>query len=157
MTVKYRAAIEPTLGRLAIMASENGGNLPFNTPVEFPVATFSSAAADFPLDAKKLAENIADLLNHRTPMHTLPSDGRQIFYTRTDDGIVLKTHQSGQEGVSALAVAITVSSKSSVADLGHSMLSRMDRDFMKRVCGAFVADTGAEAHPQQSAGQRPKP
>jgi hypothetical protein len=155
--MKYRAAIDPTLGRLAIMASESGGNLPFNVPVEFPVATFSSAVADFPLDTKKLAENIADLLNHRAPLHTLPADGRQIFYTRTDDGIVFKTHQDGQAGVSVPAVTIAVSSKSSVADLGHSMLLRMDRDFMKRVCSAFVAETAAEAHPAQSTGCTLKP
>lgn len=156
MTLKYRAAIDPTLGKLAIMVRE-GGSLPFNTPVEFPVATISSVSTHFPLDTKKLAENIADLLNHRTPMHALPADGQQIFYTRTDDGIVLKTHQGGQAGVSVPAVAITVSSKSSVADLGHSMLSRMDQDFMKRVCGAFIAEAGAEVHPVQSAGRTPKP
>ncbi len=156
MTMKYRAAIDPTLGRLAIMASEGGGNLPFNAPAEFPVATFSSVAPDFPLDAKKLAENIADLLNHRTPMHTLPTEGQKIFYTRTDDGIVLKTHQGGQAGVSVPAITLTVSSKSSVADLGHSMLSRMDQGFMERLCGAFAAETGADARPQQSTGRTPK-
>ena len=154
MTLKYRAAIDPTLGKLAIMARE-GGSLPFNTPVEFPVATISSVSADFPLDTKKLAENIVDLLNHRTPVHTLPAGGRRIFYTRTDDGLVLKSHAGGdQPGVAVPVVTLTVSRKSSVADLGHQMLARMDADFMKRVCDVIVPDSAAAVQMQHNGRER---
>ncbi|MCM2342924.1 MAG: hypothetical protein NDJ24_00010 [Alphaproteobacteria bacterium] len=147
MTMTYRAAKDPITSQLALFARQKEG-LPFNAGHEIPVAMFSSAAAAFPLEAQRLAENIADLLNHRTPAHKLSSGDEHIFYTRTPDSIILKTHKSG---VSVPAMTVSISHKNSVADMGQSLLARMDQDFMKRVCDTILPEGAAapEAQPQE--------
>ncbi len=131
MSMTYRAAKDHVTGQVALFASQKQG-LPFQGAPLFPVAIFIPAAEDFPFSVQKLAENMADLLNHKVPQHQLDPANEAIFYSRTDNGIVLRT--KGDEGVSVPALNMTVSSKSSVADLGHAVLARMDQDFMKRVC-----------------------
>lgn len=134
MSLKYRAAKDNVTGHLALFAREQDG-LPFQGAPEFPVAILTAQSAAFPLAAQQVAENMADLLNHRAPAHKLSSGTEKIFYSRTDDGIILRTQNAG---VSAPALTVTVSNKSSVADLGQSMLAKMDQDFMKRVCDTIV-------------------
>ena len=145
MSLKYRAGKDSVTGQLALFAREKEG-LPFHGAPEFPVAIFTVPDSGFPLPVRQVAENMADLLNHKIPLHQLSSGAEQIFYSRTDDGIVLKTRG---EGVSVPALSVTVSSKSTVADLGHSMLARMDQDFMKRVCDTIVPDHAPAASVQQ--------
>ena len=137
MTMKYRAATDTVTGQMAIFATES---LPFNSTSEFPVARFGAVEGTFPLEVQKLAENIADLLSHRTPVHTLSSGNRGIFYTRTPSSIILKTHT---EGVSQDALTLTVSDTSSVADYGADMLALIDQDFMQRVCDKITPDPEA--------------
>lgn len=154
MTMTYRAAKDPVTSQLALFARQKEG-LPFNAGHDIPVATFSSAAQAFPLEAQRLAENMADILNHRAPAHKLSSGDERIFYTRTSDSIILKTHKSG---VSVPAITVSVSSKSSVADLGQSLLARMDTDFMKRVCDMIVPEIAAGPGVQQKEpGRSPLP
>ncbi len=145
MTTKYRAAQEPVTKKMAIFARD-AGHLPFNEHTEFPVATFMVQASNPPFDAQKLAENMADLLSHRTPIHQLSSGGEQIFYSRTDESIILRTRNGG---VSVPAITITIS-KSSASDVGREMLGRMDQDFMKRVCDTITPDTAPAASPPPS-------
>ena len=142
MGMKYRAAKDSVTGQVALFASEKQG-LPFHGAPEFPVAIFMPAAADFPLPIQQLAENMADLLNHKVPQHRLTCANEAVYYSRTDNGIMLRT--KGDDGVSVPAVNMTVSSKSSVADLGHAVLARMDQDFMKRVCDTIVPEAEPRA------------
>lgn len=141
MGMKYRAAKDHVTGQVALFASEKQG-LPFRGAPEFPVAIFMPTPEAFPLPAQQIAENMADLLNHKVPQHQLHSTNEAIYYSRTDNGIVLRT--KGDEGVSTPALNMVVSSKSSVADLGHAVLARMDQNFMKRVCDT-IAPAGEPA------------
>lgn len=141
MGMKYRAAKDSVTGQVALFASEKQG-LPFHGAPEFPVAIFTPAVTDFPLPVQQLAENMADLLNHKVPQHRLSCTNEAVFYSRTDNGIALRTKAG--EGVSTPAVCMVVSSKSSVADLGHAVLARMDQDFMKRVCDTIVPDAAPD-------------
>jgi|GEM_PF-6314177 len=155
MSLKYRAGKDTVTGQLALFAREIEG-LPFHGTPEYPVAIFTAPASGFPLPAQQVAENIADLLNHKIPLHTLSSGPEQILYSRTDNGVVLRTKG---EGVSVPALSVTVSNKSTVADIGHAMLAKMDQDFMKRVCDTIVPDHGWGATVQQKgpAGPAAKP
>ncbi|QQG36267.1 MAG: hypothetical protein HYS17_00290 [Micavibrio aeruginosavorus] len=151
MTMTYRAARDPVTSQLALFVRQKEG-LPFNARHEYPVAIFSGATEAFPLEAQKVAENMADLLNHRTPLHKLSSGGARIFYSRTDDSIILRTRKCA--GVSVPALTLMVSSKSSVADLGQDILTRMDQVFMKRVCDLIIPEKASAPDLQQ---KRPEP
>lgn len=143
MVMRYRAAKDNVTGQVALFASDlqagDRPGLPFSGVPEFPVAIFMPATTGFPLPVQQLAENMADLLNHKIPQHRLSSANEAIFYNRTDNGIMLRTKAG--EGVSNPAVSMAVSSKSSVADLGHAVLARMDQDFMKRVCDTITPES----------------
>lgn len=145
MIMKYRTDQDPVTGKPTLLARDEK-TLPFNGQSEFPVATFSASPEGFPLDVQKVAQNIADLLNHRTPLHKLSSGRHDIFYSRTASSIILRTRDTG---VSAPALTIDISDKSSVADLGHAVLARMDQDFMKRICDAIVPDQALATSMQQ--------
>lgn len=152
MTITYRAAKDPVTSQMALFVRQKEG-LPFNAGQEYPVAIFSGAAQAFPLEAQKVAENMADLLNHRAPLHKLCCGDEHIFYSRTGDSIILKTRK--ESGVSVPALTLTVSSKSSVADLGQNVLDRMDQGFMKRVCDLIVPEALGVPEAQQKDPARP--
>ena len=153
MGLNYRAGKDTLTGQQALFAVQKGG-LPFNSAPVFPVATLIAPTKGFPLSAQQVAENIADLLNHRAPLHRLSSGNEQIFYTRTDDAIILKTKGTG-DGVSVPALSITVCSKSSVADVAQDVLALMDQDFMRRVCDTIVPDSEPAATAQQKGPKGP--
>lgn len=154
MGMKYRAAKDSVTGQVALFASEKQG-LPFHGAPEFPVAIFMAATPDFPLPVQQLAENMADILNHKVPQHRLSCANETVFYSRTDNGIVLRT--KSDQGVSIPAVNMTVSSKSSVADLGHAVLACMDQDFMKRVCDTITPDAAPEVQHKGPGGPTAQP
>lgn len=142
MALRYRAGKDTVTGQTALFGHEEEG-LPFHGGAGFPLALFMPAAAAFPLPVQQLAENMADLLNRKVPRHSLHSGDEAVFYSRVDNGIMLRT--KGDGGVSVPALSVIVSSKSSVADLGHEVLARMDQDFMKRVCDTIVPESAPEA------------
>lgn len=145
MGMRYRAGKDHVTGQVALFASEKQG-LPFQGAPEFPVALFMPTTAAFPLPVQHIAENMADLLNHKVPQHRLQPANEAIFYSRTDSGIMLRTR--AEAGVSAPALNMVVSSKSSVADLGYDVLARMDQDFMKRVCDSIAAEDAPASQPK---------
>ena len=150
MTMKYRAATDTVTGQMAIFACPAESPL-FNRHSEFPVAILSAQGSGFPLDKKELAENMADLLNHLKPRHTLVAQGHEIFYTPRETGLILKTRPVGDDsGVSVAAVTMVISDKNSVTDYARDMLARMNPDFMKKVCDTITPDPAVAAKLQQT-------
>lgn len=144
MGVTYRARRDQVTGQVALFAHQHE-TLPFNAAPDIPVAlltaglTVGDEAGALPVLA--IAENIADLLNHKTPQHSVTLGTGALFYSRTDHAITLRRREA--DPVSHPAVIMTVSSKSSVADLGQQLLTRMDNGFMKKLCDTCALSTRA--------------
>lgn len=140
MGVTYRARRDQVTGQVALFAHQQE-TLPFNAAPDIPVALLTAGDEGPALPVLAIAENIADLLNHKTPQHSVTLGSGALFYSRTDHAITLRRREA--DPVSHPAVILTVSSKSSVADLGQQLLTRMDNGFMKKLCDTCALPTRA--------------
>lgn len=160
MGVQFKAGRDQVTGQVALFATENllgqKAGLPFNAKPSLPLAIFTKVGHKAPenipdtmsapdsLPLLQVAENVADILNHKMPQHRLSSAHEAVYYSRSAHGLILRTKA---EGISAPALMMTVSTKSSVADLGHDVLARMDGDFMKKLCDTLQPDNALKPAP----------
>lgn len=146
MGITYRAGFDPVTKLMALFAHETSdaqaatkeSALPFHAKLDVPVALFTKLGDQSPLHAQHVAENMADLLNNKTPQHKLVSAPHKIFYSRTENALTLRNGEN--EGVSTPALMMMVSSKSSATDLGRHIIERMDNDFMKKLCDSIQTE-----------------
>lgn len=111
----------------------------------------ASAAEGSALSPAAVMKAAASLLNGQMPDVVSLPDNRRLLYARpqSGNGIVLHVKDGGQDGLSVPSVAIN--STGSSPDLAAATLSKMNQEFMARMCGMF----DGMAMPAPQAGTRP--
>lgn len=123
--------------------------LPFKATPDMPLAILTGLSSPQGLPPHQLAENMASLLNDQPAPHGMGYTTGSLFYSRTPQGITLRTRDAGC--VSVPAVQIHISHKSSAADLGQVLLAKMDNQYMEKLCRSLTAGATGPKGPKVSA------
>ncbi len=62
---------------------------------EIPVLNLMPGEVDFPGDVRKLAENLASILNGNPPLHDINVGAHKVFWQRTPQGMMLRVLETG--------------------------------------------------------------
>ncbi|AGH96966.1 hypothetical protein [Micavibrio aeruginosavorus] len=144
MTVYRVPAANPLKSQAPVIEALDGGQT-------IPAISFSAGWNGFPVDARKLADNMASLLNGNPAPHALATAQADIHYHRIPAGIVLRHRDPASGGVSREGLTMIVNH--AAGDVGEKLLARMTPDFMQSLCATMDHRVSAGG----PSGRAPKP
>jgi hypothetical protein len=143
----YTSGRDPLSGCEMLYCTEDGKRNGILTATVADEVTALSPAA--------VLKAAASLLNgHMPDVMGLPNDQR-VFYGAGSDRIVMHVKDGHKDGVSVPSVVICTTGSS--PDLSQATLSRMNREFMGRMCGMFDGMTPPAPRGEQRAAPAPRP
>ena len=144
----YTSGKDPLSGCDVLYYTEDGkrNGILTATPVDQVTALSPSA----------VLKAAASLLNgHMPDVMGLPDDQR-VFYARAESGsIVMQLKDVRHDGVSV--PGLVISGTGSSPDLSSATLSRMNTEFMSKMCGMFDGMAPAAPRGEQRATPAPRP